>query len=537
MSVDGRAEPLLLLRGVSKRFGHTQALSEVDLEVHPGEVVAVLGENGAGKSTLMKVLAGVHRPDAGELTFAGEPYVPNSPADANDRGIVMVHQEPTFLPHLTVLQNLFAGRELTGRLGGLRWRAMREQAVALFDRVGLDAALLERRMGTLSLGEQQLVLIARAFHHDAKLLILDEPTSILTATETERLFALVDRWLQHGAVLYITHRGRELEQVAHRAVVLRDGRRVGELRIEGDIEDEVVRLMSGRDLEALASVAARPSTASDQDVALRIDGLTVPGVLAEVSLELRRGEVLGLYGLVGAGRTEIALSLLGELPLSAGTIEVMGAPYVPATMAHAVVHGLAYVPEDRKTMGIFPYLSVRENLSAAELGRNVGPLGVIDRAEERELAERYIAELGVKTASMDDRITTLSGGSQQKVILARWLATQPKVLILDEPTRGIDVTTKAEIHRLIGGLASDGMAVLLISSELPELLALSDRVVVLREGRVELELDGDAIEEEAVLRAALGSGRAAEVGGPAADAAPQVGHDTAAPGRSDDEHH
>ncbi|MEX1165124.1 MAG: sugar ABC transporter ATP-binding protein [Nitriliruptor sp.] len=505
MEAHDRAEPLLRLRGVSKRFGHTQALTGVDLEVHPGEVVAVLGENGAGKSTLMKVLAGVHQPDAGELTFAGAPYAPHSPADANERGIVMVHQEPTFLPHLTVLQNLFAGRELTGRLGGIRWRAMHGEAVELFARVGLDEALLDRRMGTLSLGEQQLILIARAFHHDAKLLILDEPTSILTATETERLFALVERWLQHGAVLYITHRSRELEQVADRAIVLRDGRRVGALVVEGDIEDDVVRLMSGRDLEVLASVATRSSTVAEEDVALRIRGLAVPGVLDNVSLELRRGEVLGLYGLVGAGRTEIALSLLGELPPSGGDVELMGEPYVPSTMAHAVACGLAYVPEDRKAMGIFPYLSVRENLSAAELGRRSGPLSIIDRAAERRLAQRYIEELGVKTASMDDRITTLSGGSQQKVILARWLATDPKVLILDEPTRGIDVTTKAEIHRLIAGLAEEGLAVLLISSELPELLALSDRVVVLREGRVELELDGDVIEEETVLRAALGS--------------------------------
>lgn len=504
--VDDRTEPLLRLEGVSKRFGHTQALAEVDLEVRSGESVAVLGENGAGKSTLMKILAGVHRPDAGEMIFDGEPYAPHSPADANARGIVMVHQEPTFLPHLTVLQNLFAGRERVGRLGGIRWRAMRAEAQELFREVGLDEAMLDRRMGTLSLGEQQLVLIARAFHHDAKLLILDEPTSILTATESERLFGLVRRWLEHGAVLYITHRSRELESAAHRAVVLRDGRRVGELDVVGDIEDDVVRLMSGRDLDTLKSLAdRRHDDGGGREVGLRVRNLSVPGLLRGISFDVHQGEVLGLYGLVGAGRTEVALSLLGEYHVEADEIELFGESYTPSTMAHAVDRGLAYVPEDRKTMGIFPYLSVRENLNAAELGRSCGPLSVIDRDAERTLTSRFIEDLEIKTASMDDRITSLSGGSQQKVILARWLATEPRVLILDEPTRGIDVTTKAEIHRLIASLAAEGLAVLLISSELPELLALSDRVMVLREGRVVLELGDGQMDEETVLRAALGS--------------------------------
>jgi rhamnose transport system ATP-binding protein len=528
-----RAEPLLRLRGVSKRFGHTQALADVDLEVHTSESVAVLGENGAGKSTLMKILAGVYKPDAGELFFAGKPYTPSSPADANHHGIVMVHQEPTFLPHLTVLQNLFAGRELTGPLGGIRWRAMRDEARELFRDVGLEAGLLDRRMGTLSLGEQQLVLIARAFHHDAKLLILDEPTSILTATESERLFALVQRWLEHGAVLYITHRSRELEEVAHRAIVLRDGRRVGELEVDGDIEDDVVRLMSGRDRDTLAAIASEHDRSPvEREVALRIDGLSVPGILHDISLELHRGEVLGLYGLVGAGRTEVALSLLGELPSSGGTIELLGEPYTPSTMAHALERRLAYVPEDRKTMGIFPYLSVRENLAAAELGRRGGPAAVIDRDAERELTGRYIEELDIKTASMDDRITTLSGGSQQKVILGRWLATDPQVLVLDEPTRGIDVTTKSEIHRLIASLAQAGLAVLLISSELPELLALSDRVLVLREGRVVLELSDGELDEEAVLRAALGSRNDSQERPPASGEAGEAS--AAGPGRIDD---
>lgn len=506
MTAPSTTEPLLRLRGVSKRFGHTQALDGVDLDLHLGESVAVLGENGAGKSTLMKILAGVYTPDAGELTFAGQPYAPASPAEANAAGIVMVHQEPTFLPHLTVLQNLFAGRETVGRFGGIRWSAMRADGRTLFEQVGLPERLLDRKMGSLSLGEQQLVLIARALHHDAQVLILDEPTSILTQSETDRLFELVSRWLEHGAVLYITHRSRELTEVAHRAIVLRDGRRVGELEVADDMEDEVVRLMSGRDLSTLKAVASEKAQRRPESTpALVLDGLCVEGVLHDISLEVHPGEVLGLYGLVGAGRTEVALSLLGELPISSGTVTVHGEPYVPRSMSQAIARGLAYVPEDRKTMGIFPYLSVRENLVAAELGRRGGPVSVIDRRAERSLTQTHLDELDVKTASMDHRISTLSGGSQQKVVLARWLATEPSILLLDEPTRGIDVTTKAEIHRLIGDLADEGLAVLLISSELPELLALSDRVLVLRDGQVKVELEGDAVTEEAVLRAALGS--------------------------------
>jgi rhamnose transport system ATP-binding protein len=497
-------EPLLRLTGISKRFGHTQALAGVDLEVRTGESVAVLGENGAGKSTLMKILAGVHVPDAGEMVFDGDRYSPASPSDAHDAGIVMVHQEPTFLPHLSVIENLFSGRELRGRFGGLRWRAMRREAEELFETVGLPADLLDRQMGMLSLGEQQLVLIARAFHHDARLLILDEPTSILTQAETERLFTLVERWLDHGSVLYITHRSRELKDVAHRAVVLRDGHRVGELVVEGDMEDDVVQLMSGRLLETLDAVAHRDRAAPVGPPALRLRGVSSPGVLDDIDLEVRPGEILGLYGLVGAGRTEIALSLIGELPISSGTIELLGKPYVPSSPAAAVNLGLAYVPEDRKTMGIFPFLSVRENLAAGVLTRQ-SDFAIIDRAEERSLADAYVRDLDIKAASIDDRITTLSGGSQQKVILARWLATHPEVLLLDEPTRGIDVTTKAEIHRLIASLASDGLAVVLISSELPEMLALAHRVVVLRRGRRVAELGGSELDEDRILRAALGS--------------------------------
>lgn len=305
-------------------------------------------------------------------------------------------------------------------------------------------------------------------------------------------------------MLYITHRSRELEDVAHRAVVLRDGHRVGELPVQGNIEDEIVQLMSGRMLETLDAVAHRDRATPLGPPALRLRGLSSPGILDDIDLEVRPGEILGLYGLVGAGRTEIALSLIGELPVSSGSIELLGKPYVPSSTADAVGRGLAYVPEDRKTMGIFPYLSVRENLAAGVLTRR-SDFAVIDRAEERSLAKAYVRDLDIKTASIDDRITTLSGGSQQKVILARWLATDPEVLLLDEPTRGIDVTTKAEIHRLIASLAAEGLAVMLISSELPEMLALAHRVVVLRHGRRVAELDGTELDEDRILRAALGS--------------------------------
>jgi len=493
---------VLTARAVSKRFGATRALSEVDLRLAAGERLAVLGENGAGKSTLMKILAGVYPPDSGAMTLDGRPYRPGSPADALAAGVSIVYQEPSFFARLTVLENLFVGREPRAVGGGVHWRRMRSAAHDLFTTLEMPVDLLGLLMGELSLAEQQLVLIARAVDQDSKVLILDEPTSILTARETDRLFGLIDQLARRGvAILYITHRFDELKRVADRFVVLKDGQLAGELPAENADHDRIIELMTGRALER-AEPTGRGGVSAP---VLELDTLTAPGRYSDVSLTVGGGEIVGLYGLVGAGRTELALTVFGVLKPSRGRMRLGGRPYAPRSARHAMAQGVAYLPEDRKTQGIFPSLSVGSNLTAATLPRLTRRLGVLNTLKEDGLVGTWIRRLNIKVASATDDILSLSGGHQQKVLLARCLATDPKVLVLDEPTRGIDVGTKAELHRMIIDLARGGLAVLVISSELPELLALAERVYVLREGAVAAEFTQGAITEQAVLRATLGA--------------------------------
>ena len=494
---------LLTARAVSKRFGATRALSEVDLRLVAGERLAVLGENGAGKSTLMKILAGVYPPDSGAMTLDGRPYRPGSPADALAAGVSIVYQEPSFFPRLTVLENLFVGRELRAVGGGVHWRRMRSAAHDLFTSLEMPIDLLGRRMDELSLAEQQLVLIARAVDQDSKVLILDEPTSILTARETDRLFGLVDQLAARGvAILYITHRFDELERVADRFVVLKDGQLAGELPAENADHDRIIELMTGRAVERTEHTGRGGGAPTP---VLELDNLAASGLYSDVSLTVGGGEIVGLYGLVGAGRTELALTVFGVLKPSRGRMRLGGRPYAPRSVRHAMAQGVAYLPEDRKTQGIFPSLSVGVNLTAATLPRFTRRLGVLNTLKEDGMVGTWIRQLNIKVTSAADDILSLSGGHQQKVLLARCLATDPRVLVLDEPTRGIDVGTKAEIHRMIIDLARGGLAVLVISSELPELLALAERVYVLREGAVAAEFTQGDITEQAVLRATLGA--------------------------------
>ena len=496
--------PELLLRGqgLSLSFGATQALRDVDIDVHAGERVVVVGENGAGKSTLMKVLAGVVRPDRGAMTFEGQAYAPASPGEAIGLGVAMVHQEPTFFPQLSVLENVFMGREIRGRAGNLRWSAMRTEGRELFRTLDLPVRLLERRMDLLSLGEQQLTLIARALHQDARLLILDEPTSILTDTEAELLFQLVDGHVAAGGgVLYISHRMREFPRVADRVIVLKDGKVVADLPVAAADDQTLVRHMSGRDV--LAFQRGEQRSRSERPV-LSLQGLTHEGAYSDVSLDVHGGEVVGLYGLMGSGRTEIALTVFGAMRPDAGTMELDGAPYRPQSPSQAVRAGVAYVPEDRKSLGLYALMSCGANLSSAALPR-LTRHSLIQRQLESRVVDNGYASLSVKSTGADESILNLSGGNQQKILLARWLANDPHLLLLDEPTRGIDVGTKAEIHRLVDDQAQKGRAVLLISSELPELLALSDRVYVLYQGAVAAELPGGADSEEDVLTATMGA--------------------------------
>lgn len=500
---------VLEMRDVSKRFGATQALSDVDLSLAAGERVAVMGENGAGKSTLMKVIAGVHQPDSGKMELAGSAFAPQTPLAAIDAGIATVYQEPAGFGHLSVLENIVMGRHRTRALGWLDTGNMVQDAAALLDRVGLPARTLRRTMGRLSLAEQQLVLIARAVTTVPKVLILDEPTSILTDTEAQRLFRVVDELAADGtAICYITHRFDELERIADRFVVLRDGRNAGEL---GEPHrDRLLELMGGRELGRPVSETA-PAAADDSqsterehgELVLRARGLRLEGTFEEIDLDVHAGSVTGLYGLVGAGRTELALSVLGELPLDGGDLTYLGSPHRPGGVRRALAKGIAYLPEDRKLQGILQHMEVAENISVSALPA-ASRAGVIRRAVEKGIVRRWIDRVRIKTQSPRALVTSLSGGNQQKVLLARLLATEPRLLILDEPTRGIDVGTKQEIHRDIHALVRAGVAVLLISSEMAELLELSDVVHVLHEGHMTATLAGADLTEAEVLRNATG---------------------------------
>lgn len=493
--------PRLALRGLSKRFGATTALSDVSFDVAQGERLAVLGENGAGKSTLMKVLVGVHKADSGSIELDGEPFRPDSPAAAMAAGVSIVYQEPSFFEHLSVLENVFVGRELVTRTGDLAWARMREAARDAFAELDLDPGLLGRPMGSLSLAEQQMALIARAVHVKCKVLILDEPTSILTANEAERLFGIVDRLAAKGVtILYITHRFDELPRVADRVVVLKDGALAGDLPAGKADHDSIIQLMSGR---AVAEVVARGHDHGGAEL-ISVRGLSQAGNYEDVDLDVAAGEIVGLYGLVGSGRTELALTLFGDTRPDSGTMTLKGARYAPTSPRDAIRSGVAYLPEDRKTQGIFPDMTTGDNIVAAMLRRMSNAVGRLDRRRLATIVTEGIKSLRIKAPSPAFPVTGLSGGHQQKVLYARWLVTEPDLLVLDEPTRGIDVGTKAEIHARILGLADQGIGILVISSELPELLAISDRIVVMRSGRVQANLVGADRNEDAVLRATLG---------------------------------
>lgn len=514
--------PVLEAHGITKRFGATIALSGVDLVVHPGERVAIMGENGAGKSTLMKIFAGVYAPDQGTMRLQGEPFAPTAPAAALAAGVSTVYQEPAVFGHLSVQENLHIGRQPRTRFGSIDRGKVAQQSVALLESLGLPGAMARRRMDSLSLAEQQQVLIARTVADQAKVLILDEPTSILTDAEADELFRIVDQLSAAGtAVLYITHRFDELHRVAERFVVLRDGALVGEIR-EPDREQLLAMMGGGEGTSKLeqAQEAGSPTShevtqdspaptrteqrpASDAEVVLELDGLSVDGLFDDVNLQVRSGQVVGLYGLVGAGRTEVALTVFGNLRPTSGRMLLHGKPYTPRSSADALRAGVAYLPEDRKIQGLFSHMEVGSNLSAAAL-RTLTRWGLVRRGEESALVRRWSERLRIKAAGPDAPITSLSGGNQQKVLLARAVSTEPRLLMLDEPTRGIDVATKGEIHRDIHDLTTAGMAVLVISSELPELLALADVVHVLHEGAMTATFHRSDATPDRVLRAAMG---------------------------------
>ncbi len=485
----------LRMTGISKSFPGIRALSDVDLEVEAGEVHAIVGENGAGKSTLMKILAGVHQPDAGVIEMNGQPVKLADPIEARRHGIGMVYQELNLVPDLTVAENIMLG-STPSRLGVIDRRTLRDQATSVLDE--LDARIdTDELVGSLTVSQQQIVEIAKVYAARPGIVVLDEPTSSLSEHETRSLFRIIRRMTTAGiAVIYISHRLREVLDISERVTVLRDGRRIETRSTAGITAAEMIRLMVGRDLTDVFP----KREVSIGSVVLSVNGLTRVGEFSDVSFSVRSGEILGLAGLVGAGRTEVARAIFGLDRHDEGTVELHGSEVTIRAPRDAVRAGIAYVPEDRKRDGIVPQLSIKDNISLAVLKR-VSLAGWVKTRAERDLAREKAVELAVSPPNIAPRVDTLSGGNQQKVVFAKWLAAAPHVLILDEPTRGVDVGAKADIHTIIGELAAQGAAIIMISSELPEVLAVSDRIVVLHEGTVSAVLPRGASEHEVMVAA------------------------------------
>ncbi len=492
---------LLKMTGISKHFPGVQALDNVSLEVAPGEIHGVLGENGAGKSTLLKILSGAYHQDAGTIELGGQPIRVDTPHHAQELGIVTIYQEFNLVPSLSIAENVFIGRE-PGNPPFISWTALREETHAITDRLGmnLDPMSLVR---DLTVAEQQMVEIARALSMKSRLIIMDEPTSALSEHETEKLFQIMrDLKAQGLSIIFVTHRLEEVHQICDRITVLRDGRNIGSANVQTISLNDIIRMMVGRSVEELFH---REGKHEFGEVALRVVNLSRYGttqdpnatVLQNISFEVRRGEILGLAGLVGAGRTELARVIFGADPYFQGFIEVAGRPAHIHSPQDAIRYGIGLVPEDRKQQALFLALAVRENTSITVLDRLLRWGGFVLEDEERKLVEQYRQKLNIRMASQEQTIANLSGGNQQKVVIARWLALQPKVLVVDEPTRGIDVASKAEVHSLLDQMARDGIAVIMISSELPEILAMGDRIITMREGRITGEvMRADATEEK-----------------------------------------
>ena len=487
----------LSLRGASKTFGPVVALADGTIDLRAGEIHALVGENGAGKSTLVKILAGVHAPDGGEFLVDGKPVSFKTPADSKAAGISVIYQEPTLFPDLTVAENIFIGRQPRGRGGLINRGEMRQMARELFTTLGVPIDP-DRIAAGLSIADQQIIEIAKAISLDARVLVMDEPTAALSGVEVERLFSVARGLRDKGAgILFISHRFEEVFALCDRITVMRDGRYISVHETAAVTVPEIVREMVGRDLGALFP----KEEATIGATVLKVDGLCRLGVFSDISFEVRAGEIVALAGLVGAGRTEVVRAIFGIDSYDKGSVELHGKPLAPHSPMAGIKAGIGFVPEDRRQQGLVMELSVAKNATLT-LRKSLARFGLISGKRERATAEDWSERLRVKTPSQDYAVSTLSGGNQQKVVLAKWLATEPKLLIVDEPTRGIDVGTKAEVHRLLSDLAGRGIAIIMVSSELPEVLGMADRVLVMHEGRITAELPRETATAELVMHAA-----------------------------------
>jgi len=491
-------DTILRLAHINKSFSGVHALRDVHLDLRPGEVHALLGENGAGKSTLVKVITGVHRPDSGSMFLDEQQVHLSDPRDATLRGISAIYQELSIFPDLDIAENIFVGRRPTLAGGIVDWRKMYRESERLLGQLGIHMDL-KTKARALSIAQQQMVEIARALSMNARILIMDEPTSALTLSEVADLFRIVRRLRDDGtAILFISHRLEELFEIADRVTVLRDGAYVDTRSMKGVTQDELIRMMVGRQVTELFP----KKDVQQGDVVLRVKNLCRKGSFEDVSFDLHKGEIMGMAGLVGAGRTEVSQAIFGVDPATSGTIEIDGQPVQITNPQQAMRHGLALVPEDRQHHGLVLPVDITDNIVMPRLSQFTRR-GWLRKKEAHQSAYESANRMEVKATTVWQKVQELSGGNQQKVVLAKWLSTNPHILILDEPTRGIDIGTKAAVHSLMSDLAAQGMAILMISSELPEVLGMSDRILVMREGRVTGLFERSEATQGKILQAAM----------------------------------
>jgi ribose transport system ATP-binding protein len=498
---------MLVAKNISKRFGGVIALSNISLELHPGKVNAIIGENGAGKSTLMKIFSGVHTQYEGEIIYNDQAVKFSSPREAEDAGIAIIHQELNLVPYLSISENIFLGRELTNAFGMLDKKEMNEKTKQLLGKLNLKIKP-DTKIAELKVGQCQLVEIARALYSNASVIIMDEPTSAISDKEVDNLFSITAQLRSEGkTIVYISHKLKELFTIADRYIVLRDGSTVDAGEMQSISQDELIQKMTGRKLsfeKSGTSVREADELLSLRNICLRHPYLRATNILTDISFQLHRGEILGLYGLMGAGRTELMETIFGLHPKnSSGQIQVHGHIQSIQSPADAIKAGIALVPEDRKLQGLILDQTIRSNISITILKKMEQWGLMLNGKKEKDLVNSYIGALSIKTSSGNNAAKNLSGGNQQKIVLAKWLATHPKILLLDEPTRGIDINAKAEIYKLMKSLASEGMGIIMVSSELPEILAVSNRVLVMCEGELTASIPIERATEAEILKNAI----------------------------------
>lgn len=493
---------LLEMNNISKSFPGVQALDDVSFHLNEGEVFALVGENGAGKSTLIKILAGSYKSDKGEIKIQGSPITIRGPKHAIDLGVSTIYQETSLVQDISVAENIFLGRQHSARFGRIDWKAMYDESEALLNDLSINLSP-KTIISRLSVAQQQMVEIARAFSFDAKIIIMDEPTAAITEEDTANLFDIIRRIVKKGvSVIYISHRLNEIFQIADRVTILRDGKTVTSMDVKDTDQKAIVKYMVGRDI---GNIFGDESYQAEEDIILEANNLTRKGYFSDISFTLKKGEILGFSGLVGAGRSEVVRALFGLDQLDSGEIKINGRKAMIKNSSDAINKGITFVSEDRRIESVIQGFSVRENVTLLLLEKILNNAHLISTRKERELANKYVEEFSVKTPTLEQLAMNLSGGNQQKLALARCLSTNPAILILDEPTKGIDVGAKKEIHTLIKNLAKEGMAIIMVSSELPEIIGMCHRVLVMHEGKGMKFFSKEELTEENLMHAAVGN--------------------------------